>query len=140
MRAKKSLVVFVLIPLSLAIAWAALTLLHIGRFDKPPFILLNLAFSTQAAYAAPLILLAQTRQADRDKVTADQARKQAELDVAHREQLASEHTTMLAANTTLTEQVKAALAAPAKPSPAKRLATKADATPAVKPQAKGAGS
>ena len=37
------------------------------RWDKYPFILLNLAFSTQAAYAAPLILLAQTRQADRDK-------------------------------------------------------------------------
>jgi uncharacterized membrane protein len=37
-------------------------------FDPYPFILLNLAFSTQAAYAAPLILLAQTRQADRDKV------------------------------------------------------------------------
>ena len=38
------------------------------RWDPYPFILLNLAFSTQAAYAAPLILLAQTRQADRDKV------------------------------------------------------------------------
>jgi uncharacterized membrane protein len=37
------------------------------RWDPYPFILLNLAFSTQAAYAAPLILLAQTRQADRDK-------------------------------------------------------------------------
>lgn len=36
-------------------------------FDPYPFILLNLAFSTQAAYAAPLILLAQTRQAERDK-------------------------------------------------------------------------
>ena len=40
-------------------AWA-------GEFDKRPYILLNLIFSTQAAYAAPLILLAQTRQADRD--------------------------------------------------------------------------
>src|SRR4051812_15039144 len=37
------------------------------KFDLYPFILLNLAFSLQAAYAAPLILLAQTRQADRDK-------------------------------------------------------------------------
>src|SRR5690242_18251527 len=37
------------------------------RWDPYPFILLNLAFSTQAAYAAPLILLAQTRQAERDK-------------------------------------------------------------------------
>jgi uncharacterized membrane protein len=40
-------------------------------FDVYPFILLNLAFSTQAAYAAPLILLAQTRQADRDKAASD---------------------------------------------------------------------
>ena len=37
------------------------------RWDPYPFILLNLAFSTQAAYAAPLILLAETRQAERDK-------------------------------------------------------------------------
>src|SRR5438876_3401999 len=39
----------------------------VSHWDPMPFILLNLAFSTQAAYAAPLILLAQTRQADRDK-------------------------------------------------------------------------
>ena len=45
------------------------------HFDKYPFILLNLAFSTQAAYAAPLILLAQTRQAERDKVQAEHGRK-----------------------------------------------------------------
>jgi uncharacterized membrane protein len=51
------------------------------HFDKYPFILLNLAFSTQAAYAAPLILLAQTRQADRDKALA-------EADAKHREALA----------------------------------------------------
>ena len=51
------------------------------HFDPYPFILLNLAFSTQAAYAAPLILLAQTRQAERDKVLA-------EADASHREELA----------------------------------------------------
>ena len=50
------------------------------QFDVYPFILLNLAFSTQAAYAAPLILLAQTRQADRDKVTSL-------ADAQHREEL-----------------------------------------------------
>src|SRR5947207_13904079 len=53
------------------------------HFDKYPFILLNLAFSTQAAYAAPLILLAQTRQADRDKAHAD-------ADAKHREDLANQ--------------------------------------------------
>ncbi|TMK73696.1 MAG: DUF1003 domain-containing protein [Actinobacteria bacterium] len=51
------------------IAWIALNAIAVAlRFDPYPFILLNLAFSTQAAYAAPLILLAQTRQADRDKI------------------------------------------------------------------------
>jgi uncharacterized membrane protein len=50
------------------IAWIAVNSLAVAfRWDPYPFILLNLAFSTQAAYAAPLILLAQTRQADRDK-------------------------------------------------------------------------
>jgi uncharacterized membrane protein len=53
----------------------------VTHFDLYPFILLNLAFSLQAAYAAPLILLAQTRQADRDKVHAD-------ADARHREDLA----------------------------------------------------
>jgi uncharacterized membrane protein len=50
------------------IAWIAVNAVAVSfRWDPYPFILLNLAFSTQAAYAAPLILLAQTRQADRDK-------------------------------------------------------------------------
>ena len=47
--------------------WIGLNAVGLTRFDVYPFILLNLAFSLQAAYAAPLILLAQTRQADRDK-------------------------------------------------------------------------
>src|SRR6185312_17282621 len=50
------------------------------HWDPYPFILLNLAFSTQAAYAAPLILLAQTRQADRDKNALDHLE-------AHREEV-----------------------------------------------------
>jgi uncharacterized membrane protein len=48
------------------IVFNSVALFH--HFDPMPFILLNLIFSTQAAYAAPLILLAQTRQAERDKV------------------------------------------------------------------------
>ena len=52
----------------LVVAWIAVnSVALIDHWDPYPFILLNLAFSTQAAYAAPLILLAQTRQADRDK-------------------------------------------------------------------------
>src|SRR5438093_1258275 len=68
-------------------------------FDPYPFILLNLAFSLQAAYAAPLILLAQTRQAERDKAWSD-------ADSKHREELSERTLTMLAQNTTLTEQVE----------------------------------
>jgi uncharacterized membrane protein len=62
-------------------AWIAVNVLGIAKCDIYPFILLNLAFSLQAAYAAPLILLAQTRQADRDKALAD-------ADARHREDLA----------------------------------------------------
>ena len=50
------------------IGFNVLALTKSAHFDPRPFILLNLIFSTQAAYAAPLILLAQTRQADRDKL------------------------------------------------------------------------
>jgi uncharacterized membrane protein len=53
----------------IVIVWIALNAVAVGlQWDPYPFILLNLAFSTQAAYAAPLILLAQTRQAERDKL------------------------------------------------------------------------
>ena len=68
------------------------------RWDPYPFILLNLAFSTQAAYAAPLILLAQTRQADRDKAQEEAATK-------HRDELAANQVRLLEENTALTEQV-----------------------------------
>ncbi|HEY8316747.1 MAG TPA: DUF1003 domain-containing protein [Gaiellaceae bacterium] len=51
------------------------TIAFIHHWDARPFILLNLIFSTQAAYAAPLILLAQTRQADRDKIHGDRMDK-----------------------------------------------------------------
>ncbi len=59
-------------------------------FDPYPFILLNLAFSTQAAYAAPLILLAQNRQADRDRIQAEQDRSRDERSIADTEYLARE--------------------------------------------------
>ena len=68
----------------IVLVWILLNVLGVFKFDVYPFILLNLAFSLQAAYAAPLILLAQTRQADRDKVHAD-------ADAKHREALALEN-------------------------------------------------
>lgn len=95
-------------------AWMAVNLAGWTAFDVYPFILLNLAFSLQAAYAAPLILLAQTRQADRDKA-------QSEADALHREEIAQNSEArgeevarqtallvqMLEQNNALTERVRA---------------------------------
>ena len=104
----------------LVVLWIAANAAAFGfQWDPYPFILLNLAFSTQAAYAAPLILLAQTRQADRDKIAAvafeahrdevDQrelnyATRLAELTERDR-RMSDEHARMLAHNTALTEQI-----------------------------------
>ena len=74
------------------IIWIALNVLLMGvyQWDPYPFILLNLAFSTQAAYAAPLILLAQNRQHDRDRVALEEDRARAERTKADTEYLARE--------------------------------------------------
>ena len=87
--------VFLVAQTILVSIWIGLNVVGLFHFDVYPFILLNLAFSLQAAYAAPLILLAQTRQADRDKA-------HAEADAQHREALAnaSEERQQLAAQQT----------------------------------------
>ena len=104
---------FLVMQTMIVAVWIAVNVVGWTKFDVYPFILLNLAFSTQAAYAAPLILLAQTRQADRDKA-------HAVADAEHREELhkASEERLtmsarqtelilqMLEQNTSLTETVK----------------------------------
>ena len=74
--------------------------LHAKAFDPYPFILLNLLFSTQAAYAAPLILLAQTRQADREKAGG-------EADAHHREDVANRQTALIQQNTAITTATRA---------------------------------
>ena len=93
--------------------WILCNSMGLVKFDLYPFILLNLAFSLQAAYAAPLILLAQTRQADRDKIYV-------EADAKHREDISTQSAKreieihkqtqplvkMLRQNTELTENVK----------------------------------
>jgi uncharacterized membrane protein len=73
------------------VIWLALnTVGFIGHWDPYPFILLNLAFSTQAAYAAPLILLAQNRQDDRDRSSIERDREVAARTQADTEFLARE--------------------------------------------------
>jgi uncharacterized membrane protein len=82
---------FLAIQTVIVAVWIALNLTAwFGRWDPYPFILLNLAFSTQAAYAAPLILLAQNRQDDRDRVSLDEDRARAERTKADTEYLARE--------------------------------------------------
>jgi uncharacterized membrane protein len=75
----------------LVIIWIALNVTAvIGQWDPYPFILLNLAFSTQAAYAAPLILLAQNRQTDRDRAESERDRAMNARSLADTEFLARE--------------------------------------------------
>jgi uncharacterized membrane protein len=73
------------------LVWITLNLAAVSlRWDPYPFILLNLAFSTQAAYAAPLILLAQNRQADRDRAEVERDRETNARSLADTEYLARE--------------------------------------------------
>jgi len=75
----------------LVVFWIALnTVGLVNHWDPYPFILLNLAFSTQAAYAAPLILLAQNRQDDRDRASIERDREVAARTQADTEFLARE--------------------------------------------------
>jgi uncharacterized membrane protein len=82
---------YLLLQTILVAVWIVLNIsaVHL-RWDPYPFILLNLAFSTQAAYAAPLILLAQNRQENRDRVALEQDRRRAEETKADTEYLARE--------------------------------------------------
>ncbi|TML63462.1 MAG: DUF1003 domain-containing protein [Actinobacteria bacterium] len=96
------------------IGWIVLNAVAlVSHWDPYPFILLNLAFSTQAAYAAPLILLAQTRQADRDKMAAvkaerrhDEQTEQGEKRVAALKAETDKLEQLLESNTDLTRQDK----------------------------------
>jgi uncharacterized membrane protein len=105
---------FLVAQTAIVAVWILVNVVGLTTFDIYPFILLNLAFSLQAAYAAPLILLAQTRQADRDTAHAlADAEHREDLHRAseERQALAAEQTTLLVKmveqNTQLTETVKA---------------------------------
>ena len=82
---------YLLLQTMLVVGWILLNIYAVTlRWDPYPFILLNLAFSTQAAYAAPLILLAQNRQENRDRVTVEEDRRRALQTKADTEYLARE--------------------------------------------------
>lgn len=101
---------FIILQTIIVVIWVGANITGFAHFDLYPFILLNLAFSLQAAYAAPLILLAQTRQADRDKMNtlADaQHREDISLASERREILIEQQTAqlveLLEQNTKLTQ-------------------------------------
>jgi uncharacterized membrane protein len=97
---------FIIGQTAIVVAWIAVNAVALSlRWDPYPFILLNLAFSTQAAYAAPLILLAQTRQADRDKAASENLAAMADQQRAHVEGETAGLRDLLQTNTDLTERI-----------------------------------
>jgi uncharacterized membrane protein len=79
---------FIAIQTAIVVIWLAANIILLSRpFDPFPFILLNLAFSTQAAYAAPLILLAGNRASQRDRLTLEHASEEGDLGDAQNQRL-----------------------------------------------------
>jgi len=78
---------FIILQTVIVIGWIAGNVYLLFHFDPYPFILLNLAFSTQAAYSAPLILLAGNRSAQRDRLTLEHAASEADVEERQNEDL-----------------------------------------------------
>lgn len=87
---------FIVIQTVIVAVWLAANIVLLSKpFDPFPFILLNLAFSTQAAYAAPLILLASNRASVRDRLTLEHAADEGDLGDAQNERLLTGNTEIL---------------------------------------------
>ena len=87
---------FIVIQTVIVIVWIAGNIILLTRpFDPYPFILLNLAFSTQAAYAAPLILLAGNRASLRDRMTLEHAADEADIEEEQNKRLLTGNTEIL---------------------------------------------
>jgi uncharacterized membrane protein len=91
---------FIAIQTVIVLVWISGNIYLLFHYDPYPFILLNLAFSTQAAYAAPLILLAGNRQALRDRMTLEHTAAEADLEDRQNRQL-------LHGNTEIVKRVEA---------------------------------
>ncbi len=99
---------FIVVQTIIVAIWLAANIYLLSKpFDPFPFILLNLAFSTQAAYAAPLILLAGNRAAAHDRLTLEHAASQADLEEKQNEQLISDAKESLAHLTEVAERTLA---------------------------------
>jgi len=97
---------FIVIQTVIVAIWLAANIVLLSRpFDPFPFILLNLAFSTQAAYAAPLILLAGNRASQRDRLTLEHAAEEGDLGDAQNERLLTGNTEILKQVATLEARI-----------------------------------
>jgi uncharacterized membrane protein len=98
---------FLVLQTVMVIIWIVGNIVLLFHFDPYPFILLNLAFSTQAAYAAPLILLAGNRASQRDRMTLEHAATQADVEEVQNEQLLRGNRQILQRVETLEESILA---------------------------------
>ena len=96
---------FIIIQTIVVAIWVLGNLYLLFHFDPYPFIFLNLAFSTQAAYAAPLILLASNRSAVRDRLTLEHAADQADVEEKQNERLLGGNTEILKKVEALEERI-----------------------------------
>jgi uncharacterized membrane protein len=87
---------FIVVQTIIVSSWLILNIILLSRpFDPYPFILLNLAFSMQAAYAAPLILLAGNRASIRDRMTLEHAASEADIEEQQNDKLLNGNTQIL---------------------------------------------
>ncbi len=98
---------FIIVQTIIVIIWIGGNIVLLFHFDPFPFILLNLAFSTQAAYAAPLILLAGNRQSLRDRMTLEHTASEADLEEKQNVELLEGTKALSQGNREILEQVQA---------------------------------
>lgn len=98
---------FIIVQTVIVVIWIGGNLWLLFHFDAYPFILLNLAFSTQAAYAAPLILLAGNRQALRDRLTLEHAASEADIEEKQNVELLEGNKSLSEGNQQILKQVEA---------------------------------
>jgi uncharacterized membrane protein len=97
---------FIVVQTVIVVIWIGGNLYFAFNFDPFPFILLNLAFSTQAAYAAPLILLAGNRQSLRDRMTLEHAANEADLEEKQNVELLQGNKSLAESNQQILERVE----------------------------------
>lgn len=98
---------FLVVQTVIVIIWIAGNIILLFDFDPFPFILLNLAFSTQAAYAAPLILLAGNRQSLRDRMTLEHAADETDIEEKQNVELLEGNRQLSEGNREILKQVEA---------------------------------